>query len=190
MAVGGAGISGGGASPQIDTNALIELLTSKGGAQAQIAEYQRAKQAYEKAYADLNLGRSARDALDSIEATKEAAKKKIEADRAAFQREVEAAKEAYQKWADGVKADIQDKLAEAKTKVAQSDKLVADGQALYKGAELAKQEAESEMAKAQAEMRKAKSLASKAEAAIEDCDSLKSRYNAVIKSIKDAAASI
>jgi hypothetical protein len=190
MSVGGAGISGGGAAPQIDANALMELLTSKGGAQAQIAEYQTAKQAYEKAYADLQLGRSARDVLDNIEATKADAKKKIEAERAAFQKEMESEKRLHQNYLDSTKEDIQNKLKEAQSRVDQGNRMVAEQAALNKAVVDAKHEAEADMAKAQLEVRKAKSTAGKAEDTIREYTDLKSKLDAAIKAIKSAAASI
>jgi hypothetical protein len=192
MSVGGSGLSSGGGS--LDIGALMELLTSKDGAKARIQEFQAAKQAFEKAQEDLKLGHAARDILDSVESIKETAKTKIASDRIAFQKEMEAAKKAHQDWLDSTKADIQAKLADAKDKADHAEKLDGERRALYEEAKRIKDQADTALIVAKRDIanaeRHANQLAAKAEAALQEYTSTKSRYDAAIKAIKAAAASI
>ena len=194
MSIGGAGISGGGGSPQIDANALMELLSSAGGAQARIAEYQRAKQAYEKAYNDLKLGKSAQEAYDGVNAARDAAKKQIDAERLAFQKEMESAKKAHEDWLDKTKSDIAAKLKDSNDKMKRADDLVGERQEAFNEAKRAEHKAVSNL---QATERESATLEgnlrrkqAEAERALNDYKSLKAKYDDAINKIKSAISSI
>ena len=194
MSIGGAGISGGGGSPQIDANALMELLSSAGGAQARIAEYQRAKQAYEKAYNDLKLGKSAQEAYDGVNAARDTAKKQIDAERLAFQKEMESAKKAHEDWLDKTKSDIAAKLKESNDKMKRADDLVGERQEAFNEAKRAEHRAVSNL---QATERESATLEgnlrrkqAEAERALNDYKSLKAKYDDAINKIRSAISSI
>jgi len=194
VSIGGAGISGGGGSPQIDANALMELLSSAGGAQARIAEYQRAKQAYEKAYNDLKLGKSAQEAYDGVNAARDAAKKQIDAERLAFQKEMESAKKAHEDWLDKTKSDIAAKLKDSNDKMKRADDLVGERQEAFNEAKRAEHKAVSNL---QATERESATLEgnlrrkqAEAERALNDYKSLKAKYDDAINKIKSAISSI
>jgi|SRR6516164_4278692 len=192
MSVSGSGLSSGGGS--FDANVLMELLTSRDGARARIQEFQNAKQAYEKAYAELKLGKSAQDAYDGINAARDAAKKQIDAERLAFQKEMESAKKAHEDWLDKTKSDIAAKLKESNDKMKRADDLVGERQEAFNEAKRAEHKAVSNL---QATERESATLEgnlrrkqAEAERALNDYKSLKAKYDDAINKIKSVISSI
>lgn len=188
MSVGGGGLSAGGG--QVDVSALLEMLSSKDGLKARIAEFQAARQAFEKAQADLNLGKSVRDAYDGINAAAEAAKKKNEADRAALEKELASLRDQHNAWKAQVEKEVEQKLANAKVLNAKAESLVEERAAAHKDAERIKSESIRIYAEADRAKRHADATEAKAEATIKDYEALKTKYETAIRAIKSAVASI
>lgn len=188
-------------------NTDIALLVNGGAGFAQrLAELSAAKDGFDKALSDLNLGKAAVAAHDEAGRVLSEAKAKRDTDLAALDEEVARARDGLTLWVEQTKADAAATLIEARTSL-------ADAKAQQEMAVLAKESAQKTLVEARAEAASlvkdaktqaadilAKATSSAAEAtdeankleaaartALSEAQASKAKYDAAMERIKSAA---